>query len=130
MNLFKSLLRRLHDDNSDLRQQRNRAVLAPLGDGDANSRHVANRKALRNEAVRLTRVALRRMKEDRQKALAQIELYLDDWVFNNGPITTKEQFENAVRDCVDRIKQRQKTARHLAEDAVEHDLTGLKDFPF
>ena len=128
MNLFKSFLRRLHDDRRDLRQQTNRAALASLGDGDANSQHVANRKALRSEVVRLTQVALRRMKEDRQKAMAQVELYFDDWVFNNGPIATREQFETAVRDCVDRIKQRTQAVQYAREHAVDDD--GMKDFPF
>lgn len=130
MNVFKSFLRRLHDDNRDARQQTNQAALASLGDGDANSQHVASRKALRSEASRLTQVAMRRMKEDRQKATAQVELYLDDWVFNNGPITTREQFETAVRDCADRIKRRQQAAQQLAENAAEGDLAGMKDFPF
>ena len=129
MNLFKSFLRHLHDYNSDLRQVRNTAVLAPLGDGDANSKHVASRKAAGNEAVRLMRVALRRMKEDREQAQAQIELYLDDWVFNNGPITTQEQFETAVSDCVDRIRQRAQAAQQVAENRDE-DYGGMKDFPF
>lgn len=130
MNLFKSFLRRLHDHNRDERLQRNLSILAPIGDGDANSRHIASRNALGHEAARLTRVALRQMKEDKQKAQAQIELYLDDWVFHNGPITTRGQFDRAIRDCVDRIKQRHRAARKLAEDAAEDGLTGLKDFPF
>jgi hypothetical protein len=130
MNLFKSFLRRFQDHNSDERQQRNRDALASLGDGDANSRHIASRKALGHEAARLTAIALRRMKEDKQKAQAQIELYLDDWTFHNGPIRTQEQFNNAIRDCVDRIRRRHQAARQLAADAAENDLTGLKDFPF
>ena len=70
------------------------------------------------------------MKEDRQKAQAQIELYLDDWIFHNGPITTREKFNTAIRDCVDRIRQRHQAAQRLANDAAENDLAGLKDFPF
>lgn len=130
MNLFKSFLRRFQDQSSDERQQRNRDALASLGDGDANSQHVAQRNATRVEAARLTRVALRRMKEDREKGLAQIELYLDDWQFHNGPITTKEQLANAIADCVDRVRRRAQAAQRLREDAAENDLTGLKDFPF
>ena len=129
MNLFKSFMRRLHDNNNDERQQRNIAALAPLGDGDANSKHIASRKAARNEVSRLTLVALRRMKEDRQKAMTQIELYLDDWVFNNGPITTREQFQDAVRDCADRMARRLQAAHQMAEDADYNDLVGMKDFP-
>ncbi len=127
MNLFKSFLRRLHDYNTDVRQQRNRTALAPLGDGDANSRHVASRKAAGYEAARLTRIALRRMKEDRERGLAQIELYLDDWVFHNGPITKENQAE-AMADCVDRIRQRAQAAQQVAEDRAE-DYGGMKDFP-
>ena len=130
MNPFKSLLRRFHDHNSDVRQQRNRDALASLGDGDANSRQIASRKASGHEAARLTQVALRRMKEDRQKAQAQIELYLDDWIFHNGPINTQERFNTAIRDCVDRIRRRHQAAQQLAYDAAEDDLTGLKEFPF
>jgi hypothetical protein len=129
MNLFKGFMRKLHDMRSDQKQQRNLAALAPLGDGDANSRHIASRKALGHEAARLTRIALRRMKEDRQKGQAEIELYLDDWIFNNGPITTKEQFETAVRDCVDRIAQRAQAAQRVAEDQAEGD-GGMSDFLF
>ena len=76
------------------------------------------------------------MKEEREKGLAQIELYLDDWQFHNGPITTKEQLAHAIADCVDRVRQRAKAAqaaqaaRQMAEDAAFDDLTGLRDFPF
>jgi hypothetical protein len=81
----------------------------------------------------LTNIALRRMKDDRDKGLAQIELYLDDWQFHNGPITTKEHLAHAVADCVDRVRQRSRAAqaaRQMAEDAAFEDLTGLKDHPF
>ena len=123
MNWFRNLLGR------ETRRQRNLSLLAPIGDGDANSQHIASRNAARHEAARLLRIALRRAKDDRQKGLAEIELYLDDWIFNNGPITTKEQFDNAMRDCVDRIRQRIKAARKLAEARAENDLTEMKDFP-
>lgn len=124
MNWLRNLLR------GEIRQQRNLSILAPIGDGDANSQHVASRNAARHEATRLTGIALRRMKEDKEKAQALIELYLDDWIFHNGPITTQAQFQNAIRDCVDRIKQRHRAAQQLAEDAAEDGLTGLKEFPF
>ena len=123
MSWFRNLLGR------ETRQQRSLSLLAPIGDGDANSQHIASQNALRHEAARLMRIALRRMRDDRQRGLAEIELYLDDWVFHNGPITTKEQFDNAMRDCIDRIKQRHKAAQQLAEARTENDLTEMKDFP-
>jgi hypothetical protein len=133
MNLFKGFLRRFHDYNSDLGQERNKAALAQLDDGDANKKHIEQRTLSKIEAARLTNIALRRMKNDREKGLAQIELYLDDWQFHNGPITTKEQLANAIADCVDRVRQKATAAqatRQMAEDAAFEDLTGLKDFPF
>ena len=48
------------------------------------------------EAARLVKIAVRRMKEDRQKSQAAIEMYLDDWAFHNGPIT-KENVADAVK---------------------------------
>jgi hypothetical protein len=126
MNMFKSLLRHLHDGYHDYKQEWNRAALAPLGDGDANSAHIASRRALGHEATRLTGVALRRIKEDKQRAQAAIELYLDDWIFHNGPIT-KENFAQAMSDCIDRIKQRANAAQRVAENRAED---GMKDFPF
>ena len=130
MNFLKSFLQKFRGDE---RQQRNLTLLSALGDQDANAQHIASRVRARHEAARLTSIALRRMKEDREKGLAQIELYLDDWQFHNGPITTKEQLRDACVDCIDRVRQRKQAARRarqLAEDAAFDSLTGLEDFPF
>ena len=128
MNLFKEFLRRVHDHRSDVRQQHNQTALATLDDGSANKEHIEQRTLAKLEAARLVKVAARRMKEDRQKCEAAIEMYLDDWVFHNGPIT-KENVVEAMVDCVDRIKQRTQAVQRFAEHQAEgHD--GMKDFPF
>jgi len=127
MNLFKSFLRRLHDYNTDVRQQRNRAALASLDDGGANKKHIEQRTLGKIEAARLLKLAVRRMKEDRQRCEAAIEMYLDDWMFHNGPLT-KENLAEAMADCVDRIRQRAQAAHQVAEERAE-DYGGMKDFP-
>lgn len=127
MNLFKDFLRRLHDHKSDVKQQRNQTALATLDDGSANKEHIEQRTLAKVEAARLVKIAARRMKEDRQKCEAAIEMYLDDWVFHNGPIT-KENIVEAMVDCVDRIKQRTQAVQSAREHAVDDD--GMKDFPF
>lgn len=128
MNLFKSFLRRSHDSNSDVRQQRNAVALSRLDDGDANKKHIEQRTQAKAEAARLLKIAMRRIKEDRQKSLAAIEMYLDDWVFHNGPIT-KENVAEAMSDCVDRVRQRRQAAQRIAEHQAD-DYDGMKDFPF
>jgi hypothetical protein len=128
MNLFKGFLRRFHDYNSGLRQERNKAALAQLDDGDANKKHIEQRTLSKIEAARLVRVAVRRMKEDRQRCEVAIEMYLDDWAFHNGPVTNENVME-AMRDCVDRISQRAQAAQRVAEHQAE-DHDGMKDFPF
>jgi len=126
MNLFKGFLRRVHDYNSDVRQQRNRAALASLDDGDVNKKHFQQRTFAKAEATRLVKIAVRRMKEDRQRCEAAIEMYLDDWAFHNGPITN-ENIAEAMADCVDRIRQRAQAAQQVAEERADD---GMKDFPF
>ena len=128
MNLFKGFLNRFHDYNTDVRQERNKAALAQLDDGDANKKHIEQRTLSKIEAARLVKVAVRQMKEDRQRCEAAIEMYLDDWAFHNGPIT-KENVMEAMRDCVDRIIQRAQAAQRVAEHQAE-DHDGMKDFPF
>jgi hypothetical protein len=128
MNLFKGFLNRFHDYNTDVRQERNKAALAQLDDGDANKKHIEQRTLSKIEAARLVKVAVRQMKEDRQRCEAAIEMYLDDWAFHNGPIT-KENVMEAMRDCVDRISQRAQAAQRVAEHQAE-DHDGMKDFPF
>lgn len=129
MSWFKDLLGSVTGHSGDARRERNMRALAPLGDADANSEHIAKRKAMRHESTRLVHVALRRMKENREKLMGQLELYLDDWTFHNGPIDTQERFQDAMRDCVDRITQRRQAAVRLAEEP-EQDVGGMQDFPF
>jgi hypothetical protein len=128
MNLFKNVLRKLHDHSGDAKQQRNRTALTQLDDGGANKKHIERRTQAKIETARLVKIAVRRMKEDRQKCQAAIEMYLDDWAFHNGPIT-KENIAEAMSDCVDRIRQRAQAAQRIAEDRAG-DYDGMKDFPF
>jgi hypothetical protein len=128
MNLFKDVLRKLHDHSSDAKQQRNRTALTQLDDGGANKNHIERRTQAKIETARLVKIAVRRMKEDRQKCQAAIEMYLDDWAFHNGPIT-KENIAEAMSDCVDRIRQGAQAAQRVAEDRAG-DYDGMKDFPF
>jgi hypothetical protein len=128
MKLFKGFLRYFHDYNSDLKQQHNKAALARLDDSDANKKHIEQRSFAKSEATRLVGIAVRRIKENRQKCEAAIEMYLDDWAFHNGPIT-RENLAEAMSDCVDRIRQRAQAAQRVAEDRAE-DHDGMKDFPF
>jgi hypothetical protein len=125
MNLFKGFLQHF---NSDSKQNRNKAALAQLDDSDANKQHIEQRTLEKVEAARLVRIALRRIKEDHQRSQAAIEMYLDDWVFHNGPIT-RANVEEAMRDCVDRIAQRAQAAQRVSEDQAE-DHDGMEEFPF
>jgi hypothetical protein len=127
MNMFKTFMRKLHDSSQDVIVQPTRAALAPLDAGDANKKHIEQRTLGKIEAARLLKIAVRRMKEDRQRCEAAIEMYLDDWVFHNGPITN-ENIAEAMADCVDRIRQRAQAAHQVAEERAE-DYGGMRDFP-
>jgi hypothetical protein len=114
--------------DATIRTERNLQVLASLGDSDANSKQIKERILKRHEANRLVHVMLRNIKSDRQTAMTTIELYLDDWVFHNGPIT-KENCGDAVADCVDRVVKQAEATQRLKEEAEFREMQGMEDYP-
>ena len=108
------------------KRQTNLDALAPLSNMDANTKHIFSRVKKRFEAMRLIGIFLKRERADKQKAESNLELYLDDWVFHHGPIT-KENAAEVVADCLDRVRQQQRTVQALSDDAIDPD--GMMDFP-
>jgi hypothetical protein len=114
--------------DATIRTERNLQALASLGDSDANSKQIKERILKRHEAKRLVNVMLRNIRSDKQKAETNFELYLDDWVFHNGPLT-KENFVDVVADYIDRVVRRAAAAQRLKEEAEFRDMQGMEDYP-
>jgi hypothetical protein len=114
--------------DATIRTERNLQALASLGDSDANSKQIKERILKRHEAKRLVNVMLRNIRSDKQKAETNFELYLDDWVFHNGPIT-KENFADVVADYIDRVVRRAAAAQRLKEEADFREMQGMEDYP-
>lgn len=111
----------------------NRKVLEPFSKMDANAEHIFSRTRKRIEAMRLVAIFLKRKRQDTQKAQANIELYLDDWIYHHGPIDylpSKEHpqggpiFQNALADCADRIQKQQQAKDQMQEDAEFRQMQG------
>jgi hypothetical protein len=108
----------------------NSKALAPISNGDANRQHIFNRKMKRIEVMRLITAMLKRKRLNDQKALSNIELYLDDWAFHHGTPITKANAAEAVADCVDRVLSLQQTKQEIAEQKEFEQLQGgLDDEP-
>jgi hypothetical protein len=114
--------------DATIRTERNLEALASLRNSDANSKHIEKRILKRHEANRLVHVMLRNIRSDKQTAMTTIELYLDDWVFNNGPIT-RENYAEAIADCVDRVVKQAEARQRLREEAEFKELQGMEDYP-
>jgi hypothetical protein len=61
-------------------------------------RHIQERIAAHFETARIANIARRRIHGDKQKANTTLELFLDQWSFENGPIT-QTNFLRAVMDA-------------------------------
>lgn len=126
MNLFKGFLRHLHDYNSDLRQQRNKAALAQLDDGDANKKHIEARARKRQEAIRLIQKMHRDIRTDSQHAVTLIELYIDDWAFHHGytPKVGSPEFVEMIADVCDRAVKHAQAIQKQRDDGEFHTTQG------
>jgi len=116
----------MNDEKKEEQRENNRKVLASLGDDDANSSHIFTRMRKRIESMRLVAVFLKRHRQDNQKAQTNIELYLDDWIYQHGPIDylpSKDHpqggpaFQNAMEDCVDRVSKQHEALSQRREAA-------------
>jgi hypothetical protein len=123
----------MNNERKDEQIANNLKVLAPLSNMDGNAKHIFSRVKERIEAMRIVTVFFKRKREDDQKAQANLELYLDDWVYHNGPIDylpSKEHpqggpvFQNALADCVDRIAKQHNARSQRKEDAEFLQMQG------
>lgn len=105
------------------REQQNKTILAGVGSESANQRHIFARLKQRFEANKLIAMALKRIRQDRQHAETNAELYLDDWAFHNGGIT-KENLPQATMDCIDRVLTLHQAKEAKREFNEERDITG------
>jgi histidinol dehydrogenase len=105
------------------KRENNKKILASLRDDDANRDHIFKRCWDRIQAMRQVTTVLKRSREDEQKALTNIELYLDDWAFHRGPIT-KDNVKEAMTDVVDRVLKQHQAKQQRVEDAEFHVMQG------
>jgi hypothetical protein len=89
----------------------------------ANQRHIFARLKQRFENNKLVALALKRIRQDRQRAETNAELYLDDWAFHHGGIT-KENLPQAAMDCIDRALTLHRAKQQQREFNEERELTG------
>jgi hypothetical protein len=80
--------------------------------------------------MRTVALFLKRNRLEKQKAQSNIELYLDDWVYQHGPIDylpSKDHpqggpvYQNALADCLDRVEKQQR-ARTKDHDGLDGPL--------
>jgi hypothetical protein len=114
----------MNDERKNQQIANNLKVLEPLSNTDANGKQIFSRVKERIEAMRIVSIFLKRTRADDQKAQANMELYLDDWIYHNGPIDflpNKDHpkggpiFQNALADCVDRITKQQRKRNQQKE---------------
>jgi hypothetical protein len=108
---------------SEERQHNNREILAGVGSETANQKHIFARLKQRFENNKLVALALKRIRQDRQQALTNTELYLDDWAYQNGPIT-KENLPIATIDTIDRVLTLHQAKQQQREMREERELSG------
>lgn len=99
------------------RQERNRDILAPLGASGANGRFFARCAETVAEYARKVRVILRQIKTEKQEALTEIKLLIDDWQFHRGPADTPEKQRNMHRDVLARLITRAEAKKRLRDRA-------------
>ena len=124
----------MNDERKQQQIENNKMILAPISNDDANRGHIFRRMRQRVEAMRIVAVFLKRKRQSDQRAEANIEVYLDDWVYQHGTpidyLPSKDHprggpiFQNAMADCVDRITKQQGAANHLKEDAAFREMQG------
>ncbi len=113
----------MNSERKKQQRENNIKILAPLSDMDANTEHIFSRMRKRIEGMRLVAVFFKRARAEKQKAENNVELYLDDWAYQHGPIT-KENIEEAIADCVDRVTQQAHQRRQIAEEAEFRQMQG------
>ena len=115
------------------RRENNKQVIDSIANDDGNKQHILARLLKRFDLKRKLAVMLKHDRQDKEKAQANIELYLDDWVYQHGPIDylpSKEHpqggpvFQNALADCVDRINTLHRRKQQQAEDAEFRKMQG------
>lgn len=105
------------------REQRNKIILNGVGSENENQRHIFARLKRRFESNRLVAMVLKHIRQDRQHAETNIELYADDWAFHRGPIT-QENFKEFASDCVDRALSLHQAKQQQREASEERELSG------
>jgi hypothetical protein len=105
------------------KRERNVNILDGVGSESANQRHIFSRLKARFENNKLIALALKRIRQDRQHAETNAELYLDDWAFHHGGIT-KRNLPIAVIDTIDRVLTLHRAKQQQREFNEERELTG------
>lgn len=105
------------------RRENNKQALDSITNDDGNKQHIFARMLRRFNLKRKLAVMLKHDRQEREKAQANIEIYLDDWAFHRGGITTSNVKE-AMADCVDRIVKLHRVKQHQAEDTEWRAMQG------
>ena len=105
------------------RRENNKQALDSIRDNDGNKEHIFARLLRRFGLKRQIAVALKHDRQEREKAQANIEIYLDDWAFHRGGITTANVKE-ALVDCADRVVKLHQAKQQRAEDAEFRAMQG------
>jgi hypothetical protein len=113
----------MNNERKDQQIANNLRVLGAFSSMDANQEHIWSRIQKRVEAMRLVSIFLKRKRQDDQKAASNVELYLDDWVYQHGPIT-QANVKEAVADCVDRVVQQARSRERIAEENEFKQMQG------
>ncbi|HKV79753.1 MAG TPA: hypothetical protein VJP02_16505 [Candidatus Sulfotelmatobacter sp.] len=105
------------------RRENNKQALDSIRDNDGNKQHIFARLLRRFNLKRKLAVMLKHDRQERDKAQANIEIYLDDWAFHRGGLT-KNNVKEALADCVDRVVKLHQTKQQRTEDAAFREMQG------
>lgn len=105
------------------KRERNKTILAGIGNESENQRHIFSRLLQRFKRNRAVALALKQIRQDKQKALSNIEMYLDDWAYHHGGLT-QANVHQAMSDCVDRMLALHQAKQQQREAQKERALSG------
>ena len=105
------------------KRERNKTIVAGIGNESENQRHIFSRLLQRFKRNRAVAVAMKQIRQDKQKALSNIEMYLDDWAYHHGGLT-QANVHQAMSDCVDRMLTLHQAKQQQREAQEERALSG------
>lgn len=124
----------MNDERKQQQREQNRRIVDTIGNDEGNRGHIFSRAWKRIQVMKLIASLLKRKRMNDQRAMTNIELYADDWVFHHGtPIDPPDKpngnFREFVADCVDRVVTIQQNKQQVKEDAEWRNMQGsLADF--